>query len=73
MARKVDYAARIEKLTERIGKTEERLERMKAKLDDTKEKYQKGKYKELTDYMEKNNLTASEVLASIQGDSTENE
>jgi len=67
MARKANYDEKINAIEAKITKKQEELKSLKAQLNDLKAKKAQEDYKELTEYMTANNLTASEVLASIKG------
>lgn len=67
MARKANYDEKIKVLESKIEKKQEELKSLKATLSEWKEKKNKDDYRELTEYMQANNLTAEEVLASIKG------
>ena len=57
MARKANYDEKISAIEAKIAKKQDEIKAKKAQDD----------YKELTEYMAANNLSASEVLASIKG------
>lgn len=65
MARKVDYDAKISKIEAQIEKKKTEIKKLKSTLSDLKEQKEKSDYKELMDYMTKNEITASQVLDQI--------
>ena len=67
MARKVNYEEKISALEAKIEKKHNEIKALKSQLSELKAKKADGDYKELTEYMMANNLTAAEVLASIKG------
>ena len=67
MARKANYEEKISALEAKIEKKQGEIKTLKAKVNELKAKKAEGDYKELTEYMLTNNLTAAEVLASIKG------
>lgn len=67
MARKANYEEKINALEAKIEKKKDDLKKLKATLDEFKAKKAADDYKELTAYMQDNNLTPEEVLASIKG------
>ena len=67
MARKTNYEEKIAALEAKIEKKQAEIKSLKATLSDLKAKKADDDYKELTEYMQANNLTAAEVLASIKG------
>lgn len=67
MARKANYDEKIKALEEKIEKKQNEIKSLKAKVSELKSKKASDDYKELTEYMLNNNLTAAEVLASIKG------
>lgn len=67
MARKANYEEKISVLEAKIEKKQAEIKALKAKVSELKTKKAEGDYKELTEYMQMNNLTAAEVLASIKG------
>ena len=67
MARKANYEEKINAIEAKIAKKQEELKSLKAQLSEIKAKKAQDDYKELTEYMQNNNLSASEVLASIKG------
>ena len=67
MARKANYDEKIKSIEEKITKKQEELKNLKATLSGLKSKKAEDDYKELTEYMQANNLSASDVLASIKG------
>lgn len=67
MARKANYEEKIADLEAKIEKKQAELKNLKATLSDLKAKKADDDYKELTEYMQANNLTAEEVLASLKG------
>ena len=67
MARKSNYDEKIKAIEAKITKKQDELKKLKSQLVDMKEKKEKVDYQELTEYMQANNLSASEVIASIKG------
>jgi len=67
MARKTNYEEKIAAIEAKIEKKLAEIKSLKAILSDLKAKKADDDYKELTEYMQANNLTAQEVLASIKG------
>ena len=67
MARKANYEEKITALEAKIEKKQNEIKVLKAKVSELKSKKASDDYKELTEYMVSNNLTAAEVLASIKG------
>ena len=67
MARKANYDEKIAALEAKIEKKQAEIKSLKVTLSDLKAKKADDDYKELTEYMQANNLTAQEVLASIKG------
>jgi Skp family chaperone for outer membrane proteins len=67
MARKANYDEKISAIEAKIAKKQDELKALKAQLNEIKAKKAQDDYKELTEYMAANNLSASEVLASIKG------
>jgi len=67
MARKANYEEKISAIEAKIAKKQDELKALKAQLSEIKSKKAQDDYKELTEYMAANNLSASEVLASIKG------
>ncbi len=67
MARKANYEEKISGIEAKIAKKQEELKSLKAQVSELKAKKAADDYKELTEYMQSNNLTAAEVLASIKG------
>ena len=67
MARKANYEEKINAIEAKIAKKQEELKSLKAQLNEIKAKKAQDGYKELTEYMQNNNLSASDVLASIKG------
>ena len=67
MARKANYEEKISAIEEKIVKKQEELKSLKKQLSDIKAKKAQDDYKALTEYMQNNNLSASDVLASIKG------
>ena len=67
MARKSNYDEKIKAIEAKITKKQDALKKLKSQLADMKEKKEKVDYQELTEYMQANNLSASEVIASIKG------
>ena len=66
MARKANYEEKINAIEAKIAKKQEELKSLKAQLGEIKAKKAQDDYKELTEYMQNNNLSASDVLASIR-------
>ena len=66
MARSVNYAAKIEKLEEKISKKKAELDRLQEELKVLKQKKDEHDYGALLDYMKENNLSAEQVLTSIK-------
>ena len=67
MARKANYEEKINAIEAKIAKKQEELKSLKAQLSEIKAKKAQDDYKELTEYMQNDNLSASDVLASIKG------
>ena len=67
MARKVNYEEKISALEAKIEKKHNEIKAIKTQLSELKAKKADGDYKELTEYMVNNNLSAAEVLACIKG------
>ena len=67
MARKTNYDEKIAALEDKIAKKQEDIKKLKAALNDLKNKKIAIDNQELMEYMQQNNLSASEVLASIKG------
>jgi Skp family chaperone for outer membrane proteins len=67
MARKANYEEKISGIEAKIAKKQEELKSLKAQLNEIKAKKAQDDYKELTEYMTANNLSAAEVLARING------
>ena len=67
MARKANYEEKINAIEEKIAKKQDEIKALKAQLSDIKAKKAQEDYKELTEYMTANNLSAAEVLAGING------
>lgn len=67
MARKANYEEKISAIEAKIEKKHNEIKALKSQLSELKAKKAEGDYKELTDYMQSNNLTAEEVLAAIKG------
>ena len=67
MARKANDEEKINAIEAKIAKKQEELKSLKAQLSEIKAKKAQDDYKELTEYMQNNNLSASDVLASIKG------
>ena len=67
MARKANYDEKISAIEAKIAKKQDELKALKAQLNEIKAKKAQDDYKELTEYMQNNNLSASDVLASIKG------
>jgi len=66
MARKANYEEKISAIAAKIEKKQNEIKALKAQLSDLKAKKADGDYKELTDYMLANNISAEEVLAKIK-------
>ncbi len=67
MARKTNYDEKIAALEDKIAKKQEDIKKLKAALNELKNKKIAVDNQELMEYMQQNNLSASEVLASIKG------
>ncbi len=67
MARKANYDEKIKAIETKIEKKQAEIKSLKATLNDMKSKKAEDDYKELTEYMQANNLSAADVLASIKG------
>lgn len=67
MARKTNYDEKIAALEDKIAKKQENIKKLKAALNELKNKKIAVDNQELMEYMQQNNLSASEVLASIKG------
>ena len=67
MARKANYEEKIAAIEAKIEKKQAEIKSLKSTLNDLKAKKAEDDYRELTEYMQANNLTAAEVLASIKG------
>ena len=67
MARKANYEEKISAIEAKIEKKQNEIKALKSQLGELKAKKASDDYKELTEYMAANNLTAEEVLASIKG------
>ena len=67
MARKANYEEKISAIEAKIEKKHNEIKALKKQVDELKSKKASDDYKELTEYMLANNLTAEEVLASIKG------
>lgn len=67
MARKTNYDEKIATLEDKIAKKQEDIKKLKAALNELKNKKIAVDNQELMEYMQQNNLSASEVLASIKG------
>ncbi|MCI7261407.1 MAG: protein kinase [Selenomonas sp.] len=67
MARKTNYDEKIAALEDKIAKKQEDIKKLKAALNELKNKKIAIDNQELMEYMQQNNLSASEVLASIKG------
>ena len=66
MARKANYEEKISAIEAKIEKKQEELKKLKAQLSSLKNKKADGDYKELTEYMLANNISAGDVLAKIK-------
>ena len=66
MARKANYEEKISAIEAKIEKKQNEIKALKAQLSDLKAKKADGDYKDLTDYMLANNISAEEVLAKIK-------
>ena len=67
MARKEKKKKKISAIEAKIEKKHNEIKALKSQLSELKAKKAEGDYKELTEYMQANNLTAEEVLAAIKG------
>ncbi len=67
MARKANYEEKINAIEEKIAKKQDEIKALKAQLSEIKAKKAQEDYKELTEYMTANNLSAADVLARING------
>ena len=67
MARKTNYDEKIAVLEAKIEKKKEELKKLKAQLLEIQAKKANEGHQELEDFMVKNNMSAAEVLAKIQG------
>lgn len=67
MARKTNYDEKIAAIEDKIAKKQEDIKKLKAALNELKNKKIAVDNQELMEYMQQNNLSASEVLASIKG------
>ena len=67
MARKANYEEKINAIEAKIEKKHNEIKALKSQLSELKAKKAEDDYKELAEYMQANNLTAEEVLASIKG------
>ena len=67
MARKTNYDEKIAALEDKIAKKQEDIKKLKAALNELKNKKIAVDNQELMEYMQQNNLSAFEVLASIKG------
>lgn len=67
MARKANYEEKISAIEAKIEKKHNEIKALKKQVDELKSKKASDDYKELTEYMLANNLSAEEVLASIKG------
>lgn len=67
MARKANYEEKISTIEAKIEKKHNEINTLKFQLNELKAKKAEGDYKELTEYMHANNLTAKEVLVAIKG------
>ena len=66
MARKANYEGKLSVIEAKIEKKHNEIKALKYQLSELKTKKAEDDYKELTEYMQANNLTAEEVLASIK-------
>ena len=66
MARKANYEEKISAIEAKIEKKQEELKKLKAQLSSLKNKKADDDYKELTEYMLANNISAGDVLAKIK-------
>ncbi len=66
MARKANYEEKIKAIETKIEKKQEEIKSLKSQLNSLKTKKSEGDYKELTEYMLANNISAEEVLAKIK-------
>lgn len=67
MARKANYEEKITAIEAKIEKKQSEIKALKKQMDELKSKKAQDDFKELTEYMTANNLSAGEVLASIKG------
>lgn len=67
MARKANYEEKISAIEAKIEKKQNEIKALKSQLGELKAKKAEDDYKELTEYMQANDLTAEDVLASIKG------
>lgn len=67
MARKTNYDEKIAALEDKIAKKQEDIKKLKAALNELKNKKIAVDNQELMEYMQQNNLSASEVFALIKG------
>lgn len=67
MARKANYEEKIKVIEAKIAKKQEDIKKLRATLTELKNKKTADDLQELASYMDNNNLTPSEVLASIKG------
>ena len=67
MARKTNYDEKIAALEDKIAKKQEDIKKLKAALNELKNKKIAVDNQELMEYMQQNNLSATEVFALIKG------
>lgn len=67
MARKANYEEKITAIEAKIEKKQSEIKALKKQMDELKSKKAQDDFKELTEYMMANHLSAGEVLASIKG------
>ena len=66
MARKANYEEKISAIEAKIEKKQEEIKKLKSQLSSLKTKKADGDYKDLTEYMLANNISAKEVLEKIK-------
>lgn len=66
MARQMNYDSKIEMLQAKIDKKRQEIKALKAEIDELQSKKSKDQQRELIDYMQTNNITASEILAKLK-------
>lgn len=67
MARKANFDEKISVLEEKITKKQAEIKALKSQLNEIKAKKAQDNYKELTEFMAANELTAADVLELIKG------